>query len=239
MTENVAPGTGLAPHPAMLTPASRGSLPSLLLGAAGGAIVGARPRGRSARALATIAGLVLVGVAAHRPVADAVRRAGRNRRSASLRLSFVVPHDVPVVFRFCSDFENFPRFIGALREVHDYGDGRSHWCSSTVRGATVEWDAVTTKYVINRVIAWRSTAGAPIHTCGTIRFAPEAGGGTCVTVSLEYTVLNVTLADAVAALALPPRVDDLAQDITRLSEHLDLLASGGRLRLASGDPTPP
>src|SRR4051812_14625693 len=123
----------------MSTPANHTTpLPTLILGAAGGALVGGRPRRSTARTLAAIAGLALVGIAAREPVAEALRRAGTRRRSVRVRLSFVVPRPVAEVFRFCSDFENFPKFIRALRAVEDFGDGRSHWVGSTPTGGTLE-----------------------------------------------------------------------------------------------------
>lgn len=202
-----------------------GPLTSLLLGAAGGALVGGRSRHARSGAIAAIAGIALVGVAAHRPVSDALRRAGTRRRSGSLRLSIAVPHSVDVVFRFCSDFENYPRFIGALRAVHDFGDGRSHWSGWTPGGGTIEWDAVTTKFVTNRVIAWQSTPSSPLRLTGTLRFVPERDGGTCVKIALDYSAPVGNLVDAMAALAIPSRAEALATDIRRLPEQLDLAAT--------------
>jgi uncharacterized membrane protein len=196
-------------------------LPSLILGAAGGALVGIRPRRSTAGTLAAIAGLALVGFAAREPVADALRRAGTRRRSVRLRLSFVVPHPVSEVFRFCSDFENFPRFVRALRAVEDFGDGRSHWVGSTPSGGTLEWDALTTKFVTNRVIAWENTPRSPVRMSGTIRFVPERSGETCVKVALDYSAPTDRIADAVAALATHTLSHDLESDIRRLGEKLD------------------
>lgn len=209
---------------------SMSSLPSrpvasLLLGAAGAALVGGRSRRTAPGAVAALAGLALVGIAAHRPVADALRRAGARRRSGALRVSFVVEQPVDVVFRFCSNFENFPRFIGSLRAVEDFGDGRSHWSAWTPRGGTLEWDTVTTKFVTNRVIAWRSTSGSPVHTTGTLRFTPQADGYTGVSVTIEYAVTAGSIADAVASLAVPSRTRALEADIRRLPEQLRLAAA--------------
>jgi uncharacterized membrane protein len=216
----------------MTTPMlSAGPLSSLLLGAAGGALVGGRSRRPTSGAVAAIAGLALVGVAAHRPVADALRRAGTRRRSGSLRLSFAVPHTVDVVFRFCSDFENYPRFIGALRAVHDFGDGRSHWSGWTPGGGMLEWDTITTKYVTNRVIAWQSTRSSPLRLTGMLRFVPERDGGTCVKVALDYSAPVGSLVDAMAAIATPSRLEALEADIRRLPDQLDLLASAPRSAL--------
>jgi uncharacterized membrane protein len=204
-----------------------GPISSILMGAAGGALVGARPRRSAPGAAAALAGLALVGLAAHRPLADALRRAGGNRRSAHLRLSLVVARPVNDVFRFCSDFSNFPRFIGALRDVEDYGDGRSHWIAWTPTGRTISWDAITTKFVTNRVIAWRSTPESPVRTSGTLRFIPEPSGGTCLKVALDYSVVDSRMADAVAALAIPRRTRSLEADIRRLAETADVLIGDG------------
>ena len=196
-------------------------IPSLLLGVAGGALVGGRPRRPAAGTLATIAGLALVGMAASGPLGRALHRAGTRRRTAHLRLSFVVPHPVSTVFRFCSDFENFPKFIRAVREVHDFGDGRSHWLGWTPNGRLIEWDAVTTKFVPNRVIAWQSVPRSVVHTTCTIRVLPDRSGGTCVRIAIDYSLPTARIKDAVAALASRTRTRELEADIRRLGEHLD------------------
>ncbi len=208
-------------------------LPSFLLGMAGGALVGSRPRRSTVGALAAFAGLVLVGLAAREPVSQALQRAGTRRRSVRLRMSFVVPHPVSEVFRFCSDFENFPRFIRALRTVEDFGDGRSHWVSSTPSGGTLEWDAQTTKYVTNRVIAWQNTPRSRVRMDGTIRFLPESASETCLKVALDYSVPTDSIADAVAALATRKLSREVESDIRRLGEKLeDLRASSPVANLA-------
>ena len=200
---------------------------SLLLGLTGGALMGARPRRRVASAMAAVAGLAMVGMAARRPVIDALRRAEGKRRKASICFSFTVPHPVGMVFRFCSDFENFPRFIGALQKVHDYGDGRSRWVAFSPGGTRVEWNTVTTKYVPNRVIAWESIAQSSIRCVCSLRFVSVRPGGTCVHVAVSYESLEHDLGDALAALTLPPRAEEIESDIRRLTQHLDLLTARG------------
>jgi uncharacterized membrane protein len=197
-------------------------LANLLLGLAGGALVSQRRRlPGAARGVATVAGLALVGFAAYRPVSQLVRAVGTRRRAAAIRMSFVVDQPVERVFGFCRDFENYPRFVGALRSVSDYGDGRSHWCASTSAGGTVEWSSETTKYVPNRVIAWKTVAGSPVHATGMLRFSPEEGR-TCVQVVLEYEVEGSgALRDALAALVSSPRRHQIEADIRRLADYLD------------------
>ncbi|MDB4892346.1 MAG: cyclase [Gemmatimonadetes bacterium] len=169
--------------------------------------------------LATLAGLALLGVAAHRPLADALKRAGTKRRAGAVRFSFVVDRPVEEVFRYCADFENFPRLIGTLREVRDTGDGRSHWCASTPGGGEIEWDAVTTKFVTNSVIGWRNVSNAPLATTGVLRFSPE-GASTCVRVAIDYRVFESGMTDALAALVKPRLTHELEADIRNLEQRL-------------------
>ncbi|MFL5617071.1 MAG: SRPBCC family protein [Gemmatimonadaceae bacterium] len=196
---------------------------SLLLGAAGGALVGVRPRRPVVGALATLAGLALVGVAASVPMSGALRRAGTRRRTVHLRFSFAVPYPASTVFRFCSDFENFPALVRALREVQDFGDGRSHWVATGTGGRIVEWDTVTTKFVPYRVIAWQSTPDSLVRTSSTIRFVAERDGGTCVRVAIDYASPTDRVKDAVAALASRRRTREIEADIRRLGERLDAM----------------
>ena len=198
----------------------RTSLPLLLAAIGGGLILGARPRqGERARPFLTLAGMALVGVASHRPLADALRNAGTRRRKADLHFSFVVDRPVEQVFAFCADFENFPKFIGALREVRDTGDGRSHWCATTPAGGVIEWNATTTKFVTNSVIGWQSLPGSPLETVGLIRFSPDEKS-TCVKVALSYRVFDGTMADALAALAAPRNAHALEADLRALDMQL-------------------
>ncbi len=205
-----------------LKPTSQASVVMLLAAVGGGAVLGARPGSTRARPVALLAGLALLGIATHRPLADALRRAGTRRRSGDLRFSFTVDRPVEQVFAFCADFENFPKFIESLIEVRDAGDGRSHWCASRRGGGTIEWDAVTTKFVTNSVIGWRNVAGSPVETTGVLRFSPDAGG-TCVRVALKYSVPRGSLTAALASLATPRRAGRIERDIRRLEEHLERL----------------
>jgi uncharacterized membrane protein len=198
---------------------------SVIAAIGGGMLLGSRPEKASpTRALATVAGLALIGMAAHAPLTEALKRTAAKRRSGKIRLSLVIERPVEEVFAFCANFENFPRFISALREVRDTGDGRSHWCAEAAFGKTVEWDAVTTKFVTNSVIGWRSKTKSPVHMTGLLRFLPE-GRNTCLRVEIDYDVATDGIAGTLAAMAKPRRARQIERDIQNLRE-LELLQRG-------------
>ena len=194
---------------------------SLLLAVAGGALLVSRHRlPRVARGTATLGGLALIGAAAFRPAAALLRTAGTRRRAVEFRMSFLVDQPVERVFAFCRDFENFPRFIGALRSVQDYGDGRSRWCASTPAGGTLQWDAITTKYVPNRVLAWQTVPGSRVEAMGLMRFRREESR-TCLEVVLSYRPPeDAGLRDALAALVAPSRERQLHHDLANMVQYL-------------------
>lgn len=198
------------------------ALTSVLLGAAGGALILSRDRlPKVARGVASLGGLALLGVAAYGPLAQLIRRLGTRRRAIEVRCSFVVEQPVERVFAFCRDFENFPRFIGVLRSVQDHGDGRSVWSASTPAGQLTEWTAVTTKYVPNRVIAWESTGASPVDATGLLRFRPQEGH-TCLEATLTFALVGrARLGDSLAALVAPPRARQLETDLQRMVHYLN------------------
>jgi uncharacterized membrane protein len=84
--------------------------------------------------------------------------------------------------------------------------------------------------VPNSVIGWQSVGASPVHSAGLIRVKPE-NGGTCLQVMLSYRVNDSRLADSVAALATPPREQQLERDIRRLANYLE---RAGEEELATG-----
>lgn len=195
---------------------------SLVLAVCGALLIASRRAlPRRAANVATVAGIGLVGAAAWHPLVGRLREAGSRRRESDVRLSLEIDRPVEEVFAFCHDFENFPRFIGGLRAVVDHGDGRSHWSASTPTGDVIEWDAVTTKYVPNRVLAWHTVAGSPVHATGMLRFRPHLGH-TCLDVELSYELLEPgPTRDALAALVTPPRTRQLLADLHKLATYLE------------------
>jgi len=77
-----------------------------------------------------------------------------------------------------TQFEEFPRFMRAVRDVQQLDDKRLHW-RAVVLGQPLEWTAEITHQVPDRRICWRSTAG--IANSGSVSFQPLSSARTRVT----------------------------------------------------------
>lgn len=129
---------------------------------------------------------------------DAPLSAAKNPRPPQLPGSAAQDHELvgrtvtinmprPEVYRFWRDFTNLVRFMENIESVTVIDARRSHWVVSAPGGKTVEWDSVITEELPDRLIAWRSDAGADIEHSGLIEFRDAQGGrGTEVTATIVY-----------------------------------------------------
>jgi len=93
--------------------------------------------------------------------------------------------DVPVTTAYnqWTQFEDFPYFMGGVKEVHQHDDQRLHWVAE-IAGVRREWEATILEQVPDQKIAWAATEGAT--NAGAVRFEPIGPGSTRVYLSLEY-----------------------------------------------------
>ncbi len=192
--------------------------------AIGGGLVlyGSRRRG----ALGTLAGLAGAGIVANAAapaVAALLRSAGLARQTVRLHTTIVVERPVREMFALCSNFENFPRVVGALRGVTDFDDGRSRWAIAKASGELLEWDVVVTKYVPGQVIAWESVPNAPVESTGVVRFAPAGQDRTRLDITLRYRPAHTSLGDAFRAIVGPPRAPAVRAAMAQASDQLQQL----------------
>ena len=98
--------------------------------------------------------------------------------------------DVPVrvAYNQWTQFEEFPRFMEAVKEVRQLDDKRMHW-RAEIGGQVEEWDAVITEQVPDERVAWRSTTGT--ENAGVVTFHRLSPGTTRVTLQMDYTPQGV------------------------------------------------
>lgn len=89
------------------------------------------------------------------------------------------------VFRYWSNFENFPNFMQNVEEVRMTDRDTSHWRVKGPLGKSVEFEARTTEMDPNRGIGWNTTEGE-VMTSGEARFAELSPGRTRIEVTMNY-----------------------------------------------------
>ena len=90
------------------------------------------------------------------------------------------------VFRYWSNFDNFPNFMSNIEEVRMTAQDTSHWRVKGPLGTSVEFDAKTTEMDPNRGIGWNTVEGG-VMTSGEVLFEETAPGRTRVNVTMNYS----------------------------------------------------
>ncbi|MCW2695720.1 MAG: Cyclase/dehydrase [Modestobacter sp.] len=103
--------------------------------------------------------------------------------STKVERSIEVHVPVRTAYDQWTQFEDFPHFMGGVKEVQQKGDQRLHWVAE-IAGVRREWDAAVLEQVPDQKIAWAATSGAT--NAGAVRFEPAGAGSTLVFLTLEY-----------------------------------------------------
>lgn len=82
-----------------------------------------------------------------------------------------------------TQFEEFPQFLGGVREVRQLDDRRLHWVAE-IAGVRREWEAEIIEQVPDQKVAWAATDGAT--NAGAVFFSPIDDSQTLVRLHLEY-----------------------------------------------------
>jgi uncharacterized membrane protein len=221
----------------------------IVMGAVGGMLTyrGIRARGPAGRAIATAGAGILTRALTNLP-AKRLTGVSAGRRAVDVQKVINIAAPIGRVWELWSDYENFPRFMAHLKEVRRTGDRQSHWVAAGPGGSRVEWDAVTTEWVPNEVIGWKSVEGSVVESSGLVRFRSNPDGTTQIDVKLSYNPPGGTLGHAVASLFGADPESAMDEDMVRLKSLLEegkTSADGGRVLLdelptaAAGGPESP
>jgi uncharacterized membrane protein len=93
--------------------------------------------------------------------------------------------DVPVrtAYNQWTQFEEFPRFMEGVREIHQLDATHTHW-KTEIAGVKREFDAEITEQLPDERVAWKSTDGE--KQAGVVTFHRLDDTHTRVTVQLGY-----------------------------------------------------
>lgn len=194
----------------------------LLAAVTGGALMGLCLRRRDALGIA--AGTLGFGLIMRGATNLETRRIlgiGGGRRAIDFHKTINIDAPVERVFEFWKNPQNFPHFMTNVREVRDLGNGRSQWTVAGPAGLSVKWNAVLTDLIPNKIIAWKSEPGSAIANAGIVRFDPNNGAGTRVTVRMSYNPPAGAIGHAFAKVfgANPKR--EMDQDLLRMKTMIE------------------
>ncbi len=110
---------------------------------------------------------------------------GREREIGMERVEKSIEVDRPLrlVYDQWTQFEEFPRFMEGVEEVHQLDDTTLHW-RAKIAGKVEEWTAQIVQQIPDQQIAWRHTRGAV--NSGVVTFTPLEADRCRVSLALEY-----------------------------------------------------
>jgi uncharacterized membrane protein len=183
-------------------------------------------RTRLIAAASAVAGVALADILCSRQLSEQRQAAYAGDTEANttvrVRKSITVNKPLEEVFRFWSDFQNFPRFMHHLESVTVTYPNRSHWKAIGPAGMTFEWDAEITESVPNQLVAWRSVEGSEVWNTGRVEFRPAPGGqGTEIHVDLRYAPPAGTAGKVVAKLFGREPEQEVDADLRRFRQVIE------------------
>ncbi|MET9338774.1 SRPBCC family protein [Nonomuraea sp. NPDC003804] len=142
------------------------------------------------------------------------------REPLSIHASITVNRPRDLVYRFCRDLDNLPRFMTHLESVQPLDERRSRWQG---KGPTADlsWVAEIVEDRVGELIAWTSP-GRSVTASGSARFADgPAGRGTVVEYTLRYGRPGRALGAAVARMLGEHPEQRIRDDLRRLKQILE------------------
>jgi carbon monoxide dehydrogenase subunit G len=102
--------------------------------------------------------------------------------STKVEETVVVNVPVTTVYNQWTQFEEFPHFMGGIKQITQLGDDRMEWVAE-IGGIRRQWEAKVLEQVPDTRVSWAATEGAT--NAGTVAFE-DLGSTTRVTLSMEY-----------------------------------------------------
>ena len=130
------------------------------------------------------------------------------------------------VFRYWSNFENFPSFMQNVEDVRMSGRDTSHWRVKGPLDKSVEFDARTTEMDPERGIGWNTTGGE-VMTSGEARFEEVSPGRTRIEVTMNYADPPGGKVGEVAANLISNPERNLREDVENFARIVERGELGG------------
>jgi uncharacterized membrane protein len=103
--------------------------------------------------------------------------------TTKLEKSIVVNVPIRTAYNQWTQFQEFPRFMGAIKSVTQLSDDRLEWVAE-IAGVRRRWEAKILEQIPDQRIAWAATEGAT--NAGAVTFEDLGRGQTSVRLSMEF-----------------------------------------------------
>jgi uncharacterized membrane protein len=125
---------------------------------------------------------------------------------STVATSIEVNVSVRTAYNQWTQFEEFPRFMDGIKEVHQLDDRRLHW-KAQIGGKEKEWDAEITEQIPDQRIAWKSLGGAMNQ--GMVTFESLSDNKSLVQLNIAYEPEGMmeTIGDETGAVTLRVKKD--------------------------------
>jgi uncharacterized membrane protein len=143
------------------------------------------------------------------------------RRAVDFQKTITENAPVEQVFEFSESLKNFRLVMSHVQKVTSGEDGQSHWVVEGPDGIPVDWDAVITKRVPNRVLAWKTGPNSSVAHVGFVKFQPVPQGGTRPHITMSYNRVAGVVGHVVAALFRLDPKSAMDTDLVRLKSLLE------------------
>lgn len=125
------------------------------------------------------------------------------------------------IYAFWRDFSNLAGVMENIQSITVTDRNSAHWVVHAPGGTTVEWDAIVTEDVPDRLIAWQSAEGADISNSGRVEFRDAGERGTFVTASIAYDPPAGILGKLVAKITQKEPAIQQRRDLRRIKQYLE------------------
>lgn len=127
------------------------------------------------------------------------------------------------VYELFTHFNDFPKFMGFVKEVTYYDEQRSHWVVQVIR--QFEWDAVNEDWIADQQIGWRSTSG--LKNTGKVKFRSLGPERTIVDVYIQYVPPTGTLGELGETFGVNDYFDSVLQkDLSNFARMVEKAPAG-------------
>lgn len=196
----------------------------VLVGGAGGALItwAALRRCDAMGTMFGVAGVALIARAATNLETKRIVGIGAGRRAVDLQKTISIDAPVDQVWEFWNSYENFPRFMHHVREVRSTGvHGQSHWRIEGPGGVPIEYDAVVTEQIPNKVLAWKTVEGSPVEHAGYVHFEPTVDGRTRLHIRMSYNPPGGAIGHGIAWLFGADAKSRMDADLVRMKTLIE------------------